>query len=199
MPTQDLPLGPKFEKALGYAAHAHSAQKRKGSGIPYVAHLLSVAALVIEDGGTENEAIAALLHDAIEDQGGLERREEILSLFGEEVVRIVDGCTDSWETPKPPWRQRKESHIQHLRQAPADVLRVAIADKLHNARSILLDLRVNGDTVWTRFRGGKDGTLWYYRTIGAVLEDAAAGPMVDELIRVVREMESLAAGDGSWS
>ena len=119
-----------------------------------------------------------------------------LDLFGEEVTRIVEGCTDSWEKPKRAWRERKEVHIAHLRQAPAKVLRVSAADKLHNARSILVDLRVNGDTLWTRFRGGKEGTLWYYRTMGALLQETFPGPLVDELLRVVGEMERLAAGDG---
>lgn len=192
MPEPTIQLSPRFEEALGYAARVHARQARKGSGVPYVSHLLGVAALVIEDGGSENEIIAALLHDAVEDQGGLARRDEIQSLFGDEVTRIVDGCTDSWETPKPPWRQRKEEHIDKLRGAPPDVLRVAVADKLHNSRSILADLRRDGDVIWERFRGGKEGTLWYYRTLRSLFAKEKPGDLAEELGRVVTEMERLA-------
>ncbi len=192
MPEDDRTFGPKFEEALQYAARVHARQKRKGRRVPYVCHLLSVAALVIEDGGSEDEAIAALLHDAVEDQGGLERRDEILRLFGERVTSIVDGCTDSWETPKPPWRERKQDHIEKLRGAPSEVLRVAVADKLHNSRSIVSDLRQDGDTIWQRFRGGREGTLWYYRTLRSLFQEAAPGRMADELDRVISEMERLA-------
>ncbi len=192
MPDEKLMLGPRFEEALQYAARVHSRQHRKGSRVPYVSHLLGVASLVIEDGGGEDEAIAALLHDAVEDQGGLERRDEILRLFGERVTRIVDGCTDSWETPKPPWRARKQEHIEKLRGAPSDVLRVAVADKLHNSRSIVADLRKDGGIIWQRFRGGREGTLWYYRTLRSLFQEAAPGGLTDELDRVVSEMERLA-------
>jgi (p)ppGpp synthase/HD superfamily hydrolase len=197
MDEHEFPLGSRFREALDYAARIHARQKRKGSEVPYVSHLMSVAALVMEDGGTENEVIAALLHDAIEDQGGLDRRTEILDLFGEEVTSIVDGCTDSWEMPKPPWRERKESHIRTLREASREVLRVASADKLHNARSILSDLRRNGDATWALFRGGREGTLWYYRTLHELLTRSAPGSMVEELGRVLAQMESFATGSGS--
>lgn len=186
-------LGPRFEEALQYAARLHADQERKGTRIPYISHLLSVTALVIEDGGDEDEAIAALLHDAVEDQGGIPTREEIRRRFGDRVASIVDGCTDCTTHPKPPWRERKERHIEHVRGAPPEVLRVAVADKLHNARCILDDLRRNGDRVWSRFQGGKEGTLWYYRTMTRTLEENGSGRLVQELDRVVTEIEKLAA------
>jgi (p)ppGpp synthase/HD superfamily hydrolase len=186
-------LGNRFQEALRYAASLHSGQRRKGTEVPYISHPLSVAALVLEDGGDEEEAIAALLHDAVEDQGGLETFKEIRRRFGSSVAYIVEGCTDSWETPKPPWRKRKEEHILLLREASPRVLRVAVADKLHNARSILWELRHNGEGIWSRFKGGREGTLWYYRTLANQFLESGDGPMVRELDRVVTEMERLAA------
>lgn len=188
------PLGPRFEEALAFAVRLHAGQRRKGTEIPYAAHLLSVSALVIEDGGGEDEAIAALLHDAVEDQGGRATLEKIRERFGEKVATIVHACSDADTIPKPPWRERKERHIEKLRSAPPEVLRVAAADKLHNARSILEDLRVNGDAVWSRFRGGRDGTLWYYQTMTRTLHQAGCRTrLMQELDRVVGEIESLAA------
>jgi (p)ppGpp synthase/HD superfamily hydrolase len=147
---------------------------------------------VLEDGGDEDEAIAALLHDAVEDQGGQKTLTAIRARFGERVARIVEGCTDADTTPKPPWRERKERSIVHLRHAPADVRRVSLADKLHDARAILRDLRARGDALWSRFNSGKTGTLWYYRTLATVFEETHSGPNADELARVVAEIESLA-------
>lgn len=183
----------RFQDALAYAAQLHADQLRKGTTIPYLAHLLSVAAIVMEHGGTEDEAIAALLHDAIEDQGGDAARKEIRRRFGDSVVAIVDGCTDAEVLPKPPWRQRKEKYIAHLQDAPASVLLVSAADKLHNARAVLGDYRVVGEEVWSRFKGGKDVTLWYYRAmLDALLVNPLANRrLVEELGRVVAEMESL--------
>ena len=112
-----MPLTNRFEEALTYAARAHNQQTRKGNNVPYISHLLSVAAIVLENGGSEDEAIAALLHDAVEDAGGPQRRADIAQTFGETVARIVDGCTDTDETPKPPWRERKERYIAHLEEA----------------------------------------------------------------------------------
>lgn len=191
-----VPPTARFEEALVYAARLHAAQTRKGSGIPYVAHLLSVAALVLEDGGGEDEAIAGLLHDAIEDQGGAPTREEIRRRFGARVADIVDGCTDAETMPKPPWRERKERYLVHLRHAPAEVRRVSAADKLHNARAILADFRAHGEALWDRFSGGRAGTLWYYRTLVTTYQEAASGPspLVEELDRVVTELERVAAG-----
>jgi GTP pyrophosphokinase len=187
-------LGARFEEALQWAAQLHAGQRRKGTEIPYVSHLMSVAALVLEDGGDEDQAIAALLHDAVEDQGGLETREEIRRRFGDRVTAIVDGCTDAVAIPKPPWRERKQGYIDAIRTAPPEILRVSIADKLHNARSILLDYRRNGEAVWGRFNGGREGTLWYYRSLIGAFRQAGAGPNLQELERIVSELENLAAG-----
>jgi (p)ppGpp synthase/HD superfamily hydrolase len=150
----------RFEAALTYAAHLHRDQTRKGTDIPYVGHLLGVASLVIEDGGSEDEAIAGLLHDAVEDQGGAPRLEDIRTRFGEGVAAIVAGCTDAHTIPKLPWRQRKEAYLAHLREATADVLRVSAADNLYNARAILEDYRALGEALWPRFSEGRDEILW---------------------------------------
>ncbi|MCC7354709.1 MAG: HD domain-containing protein [Anaerolineae bacterium] len=184
-------LSPRFEEALVYAARLHAGQVRKGTPIPYVAHILAVAAIVLEYGGNEDEAIAALLHDAVEDQGGAATREEIRQHFGETVVQIVDGCTDAEAIPKPPWRPRKEAYLAHLWLAPPSVRLVSAADKLHNARAILADYRAIGDALWSRFSGGKEGTLWYYRSLVEVLREPETTPLVEELARVVSELERL--------
>ncbi len=182
----------RFEDALAYAHHLHARQKRKGTQIPYIAHLLAVTAIVIENGGTEDEAIAALLHDAVEDQGGRKTREEIRRRFGEKVVSIVDGLTDTDQTPKPPWRKRKEDYIAHLSHASPAVILVSLADKLHNAQAILRDYRQVGEKVWDRFNGGKEGTLWYYHALVAAFRARGDSPLVQELDRVVSEIEKLA-------
>ncbi len=186
-------LSSRFEEAFGYALHLHVGQRRKGTNVPYVSHLLSVAALVMEDGGGEDEAIAALLHDAVEDQGGRETRMEISQRFGESVARIVDGCTDTDETPKPPWRERKEQYVAHIENAAPEVRRVSMADKLHNSRTILADLERRGDEVWKRFKGGKEGTLWYYRTLVESYRKGGNGYLFRELERVVEQMEKIVA------
>ena len=187
-----MAYGEKFEDALTYAARLHRDQTRKGTSTPYVTHLLAVAAIVGENGGTEDEVIAALLHDAPEDRGGKERLEEIRTRFGGAVAEIVDGCTDTYEDPKPAWRPRKEAYVAHVATAPASVRLVSAADKLHNARSILADLRALGDELWSRFTGGKEGTLWYYRALTEAYARAGQNPIVEELDRVVREIEALA-------
>lgn len=187
-----MSYGEKFEEALLYAARLHRDQTRKGTGIPYVTHLLAVAAIVGENGGTEDEVIAALLHDAPEDQGGKERLEDIRARFGDAVAQIVAGCTDTYEEPKPAWQPRKEAYVERMASAPASVRLVSAADKLHNARSILADLRSLGDDLWDRFTGGKQGTLWYYRALVEAYETAGTNPVVEELDRVVREIEALA-------
>jgi (p)ppGpp synthase/HD superfamily hydrolase len=164
---------------------------RKGTNIPYFAHLLAVTAIVLEFGGDEDLAIAALLHDSVEDQGGLPVLDKIRERFGQRVAKIVEGCTDSFTTPKPPWRQRKEDYLQHLRSASLDIKRVSLADKVHNARSILLDLRVSGAKVWKRFHGGKQGTLWYYHSLLEVFRENNFSPLVDEFERVITEIDEL--------
>ena len=187
-----MAYGEKFEDALVYTTRLHRDQTRKGSEVPYVTHLLAVAAIVGENGGTENEVVAALLHDAPEDRGGKDRLEEIRTRYGDEVAGIVDGCTDTYEDPKPEWRPRKEAYIAHVAKAPPSVRLVSAADKLHNARSILVDLRAVGGELWDRFTGGKEGTLWYYRALVEAYAGADSNPVVEELDRVVREIEALA-------
>jgi (p)ppGpp synthase/HD superfamily hydrolase len=187
-----MPYGEKFDRALLYASRLHRDQVRKGTSTPYITHLLAVASIVGENGGTEGEVVAALLHDAPEDQGGEATLEDIRARFGDEVAKIVDGCTDTYENPKPPWRERKERYLAHLAGAPAPVRLVSSADKLHNARTILSDYRLIGEDLWSRFNGKKEGTLWYYRAIVDALR--GNGPIVEELDRVVADLERLARG-----
>jgi (p)ppGpp synthase/HD superfamily hydrolase len=187
-----VPYGENFERALVYAARLHRDQYRKGTSIPYVTHLLAVAAIVGENGGTEDEVVAALLHDAPEDQGGEAILEDIRARFGDEVAQIVDGCTDTYEDPKPPWRERKERYLARLASAPDSVRLVSSADKLHNASTVLSDYRLLGDDLWARFNGGKEGTLWYYRAIVDVLRAENDCPVVEELDRVVSALERVA-------
>jgi (p)ppGpp synthase/HD superfamily hydrolase len=184
-----MKLPSRFRDALVYAAELHSEQVRKASGVPYVAHLLGVASIVLEHGADEDEAIAALLHDAVEDQGGQRTAEEIRRRFGNRVIEIVLGCTDADTIPKPPWRQRKERYIAHIAHASPSVWLVSASDKLYNARSILADYRRLGDAVWSRFNGGKDGTLWYYRALVEALRDKAPRALAEELERVVSDLE----------
>jgi (p)ppGpp synthase/HD superfamily hydrolase len=185
-------LSNRFTEALGYAARLHSRQTRKGKNQPYVGHLLGVASIVIQHGGDEEEAIAALLHDAVEDQGGIPRLNEIRKKFGTRVARIVDGCTDAYTNPKPPWKERKLAYIERVAREPDDVRLVSAADKLANARELLSDFRIEGDGVFRRFTGAKEGTLWYYRTLVNVFRMAGSNPLIEELDRVVTELESLA-------
>ena len=190
-------LSQRFEDALVYSARLHAKQIRKGTTIPYVSYLLGVAGIVLEHGGNEVETIAALLHDAVEDQGGADTREEIRRRFGDAVVSIVDGCTDAEVIPKPPWKERKEQYIARLSHASPSILLVSAADKLHNARAILGDYRALGENLWDRFNGGKEGTLWYYKSLVDAFKQAAAGtalaPLIEELERVVGEIEKLSA------
>jgi GTP pyrophosphokinase len=182
-------LTPRFEEALRYAVIIHAGQMRKGTSVPYVSHLLGVASLVLEFGGNEAEAIGALLHDAGEDAGGAGRIEDIRLRFGEAVAAIVAGCTDTIVSPKPPWRVRKEAYLAHLPPAPASVRLVSAADKLHNARAILRDLRRDGDTRWAKFSGGRAGTLWYYRALVGAYQSAGSGELIEELDRTVTAIE----------
>ena len=187
-----MELSSRFEEALGLASNLHAGQMRKGTQIPYVAHLLGVAGIALDYGADEDEAIAALLHDAVEDQGGASTREVIRARFGERVATIVDGCTDTDVLPKPPWRERKEDYVAHVRGASPSVRLVSAADKLHNARAILADYRVLGEALWDRFTGERDGTLWYYRALVEAFHAAGPSPLVDELDRVVADLERLA-------
>ncbi len=182
----------RFDDALLYAAEVHRDQVRKGSGIPYVTHLLGVASIVGESGGSEDEVIAGLLHDAPEDHGGVGRLEEIRERFGEQVAEIVAGCTDTYEEQKPEWWGRKRAYITHLADASESVRLVSASDKLHNARAILADLRTLGEGLWGRFTGGRTGTLWYYRELVKTFQASGANAIVEELDRVVGEIEVLA-------
>ena len=182
----------KFTQAFAYAARLHGSQRRKGTYKPYISHLMSVTSLVIAYGGDEEMAIAALLHDVVEDQGGRKRLREIRRKFGERVAHIVDGCTDSYEEPKPPWLERKRNYIARVAKEDASTRLVSAADKLSNSRDILQDVRADGDQAFERFQGKKEGTLWYYRTLVSVFRAAGANPLVEELDRVVTELERVA-------
>jgi (p)ppGpp synthase/HD superfamily hydrolase len=199
-------LGEQFRRAMVFAAELHDGQFKKGGrNITYISHLLGVTSLVIEAGGDEDMAIAALLHDAVEDQGGHPTLERIRAEYGERVAHIVEGCTDSEIEPKPPWLERKRAYVGHVREhADSEVTLVSAADKLHNVRAILADFRELGDAVFDRFKGRKDGTLWYYRAMVDAFRDAmvrngliqhARGNqrLVDELEREVSELESAVA------
>jgi GTP pyrophosphokinase len=188
-----MAYGPRFEEALLFAAQLHRDQTRKASGIPYITHLLAVAALVGEAGGSEDEVIAALLHDALEDRPDATSFDELSRRFGPAVAETVRGCSDTEVQPKPPWRERKERHLAHLDGATSATLKVVCADKLHNVQTINADLRELGDALWGRFRGGKEGTLWYYRAATDLLRARGApSRLVAELQRQVSLLEELA-------
>lgn len=183
-------LTERFQRAFTHAANAHACDVRKGTTIPYVSHLLAVASLVLENGGTEDEAIAALLHDAVEDQGGALRLELIRAEFGEAVAAIVDGCTDTYEDPKPAWEARKKAYLAHLPSQPASVRLVSAADKLHNARCILADYRTEGEKLWGRFNAPRDRILWYYRSLVEAYRVAGSNALVEEFARVIEALDS---------
>jgi (p)ppGpp synthase/HD superfamily hydrolase len=181
-------LTERFEAALIYATRLHADQRRKISGVPYITHLLSVAALVLEVGGNEDEAIAALLHDSIEDQGGKPTREDVRQRFGDTVVAIIDGCTEWDSLPKPPWQERKNRYLENLRHASASVRRVSLADKLHNARSLLIDSRIYGDDIWNHLKVGRERTLWFYQSLIQVYRETGSDWMTEELARIVSQL-----------
>jgi (p)ppGpp synthase/HD superfamily hydrolase len=183
-------LSERFQDALSLAGELHAGQTRKGSRVPYIAHLLGVAALVLEDGGDEDEAIAALLHDAAEDQGGAETLAAIEAQFGARVARIVADCSDTFETPKPPWQARKEAHLARVKSFGPDSCRVMLADKLYNARTLVNDLHREGEAAWDKFNGGKEDTLWYYREMHALLSARLPGELADQLGRTIRQFET---------
>jgi (p)ppGpp synthase/HD superfamily hydrolase len=185
-------LSERFLEAFTMAYRLHNQQTRKGSNTPYVSHLMAVSALVLENGGNENQAIAALLHDAVEDQGGWDTLREIKDKFGDEVADLVDGCTDAYTHPKPPWKERKVSYLEKLRTAPDSVVLISLSDKVHNARSILHDLQRVGDSVWEKFSGGKTGTLWYYQSLANIFDSAPYPVLKQELRYLVEEIITLA-------
>ena len=161
------PPGPAYTErmhdALAVGARLHKHQRRKGTTIPYLSHLLGACSIALEYGADEDQAIAALLHDVIEDVEPVEQARAAVAEFGPEVLRIVEACTDTDAHPKPPWRERKEAYLAHLGEADAAVVLVSASDKLHNARAIVTDLHRDGASVWDRFNAPRDDTLWYYR------------------------------------
>ena len=180
----------RFSAAVALALDLHRTQKRKLSGTPYIAHLFRVTGMVLEHGADEDTAIAALLHDAIEDQGGPEARERIRGVFGNRVASIVDECTDTDEIPKPPWRERKERYLAHLPTASPSARMISAADKLDNIRCLLVAYHQKGEDVWQHFRGGRDGTLWYFRSVRDVLQKTGPLSLANELSRAVAEFET---------
>ncbi len=192
-------LGPAFSNAVAYAAWLHRDQRRKDTAIPYMSHLLAVASLVLDQGGDEDEAIAALLHDALEDQWRRTSEDEIRQRFGDKVARIVVACSASTGGEKGNWQARKEAYLEHLRVEPDEVLRVSLADKLHNARAIVADLRTVGDKLWRRFTGTPDQQAWYYDSLLEILRARNVSPLVVEFEVAVAELQERAAAAGSGS
>jgi (p)ppGpp synthase/HD superfamily hydrolase len=189
---RSIKIGPRFLRAFSFAAEKHQGQVRKASTIPYIAHLMGVASLVLEAGGDEDLVIAALLHDVVEDCGGAPMLKEVRRRFGTRVAHVVEGCTDADTYPKPPWRERKEKYIEHLRKADSGTRLVSAADKLNNVRSILCDYRAIGESVWSRFNGGREGTLWYYRTLRDIFLRYPRNRITQDLELAVHELDSLA-------
>jgi GTP pyrophosphokinase len=182
-------LTPRFDEAFRYAHEVHGDQTKKRTAVPYLAHLMGVASLVLDEGGNEDDAIAALLHDAAEDHGGRERLEDIRSRFGDAVAKIVEDCTDSWSTPREPWVARKQKYVEHARTLSPSSLRVSAADKVHNTYFILRELRNVGEQIWERYEARPDDVLAYYQALVRSYRDAGGGRLVDELERIVRGIE----------
>ncbi len=185
-----MTLTSRFHRALSWAAELHAGQTRKGTEVPYVSHLLVVAGTVLDHGGGEEEAIAALLHDAAEDRGGYETLAEVEARFGPRVAQMVHDLSDTLEAPKPPWYPRKTSYIERLREADEGTRLVAAADKLHNARAILRDFQAQGDALWKRFSVGAGDSLWYYRTLADLFVEVGPHPIAGELDAVVSALEA---------
>jgi|SRR6185369_11422696 (p)ppGpp synthase/HD superfamily hydrolase len=179
-------LTDRFDEALTYASAIHRDQRRKGTDIPYLSHLLGTAAIALENGADEDQAIAALLHDAVEDQGGAARLDDIRVRFGDRVAEIVAHCTDTDIEPKPPWRARKEAYIASLADKPVASLAVSLADKTHNAGAIVADLATHGDALWARFTG--DGSIWYYRSLVTVFRIHLGGSATERFAALVDQL-----------
>ena len=182
-------LGLRLQRAFRYAAEQHAGQTRKQSAVPYLSHLMAVASLVLEAGGDEDMAIAALLHDVVEDCGGMPRLREIRKQFGARVAKIVEGCTDSFGEPKPEWMERKKDYLREVKHADVNTRLVSASDKLHNVRTILADYRQHGEAIWTRFTGKKEGTLWYYRALSDEYQRRSPNRITRELEIAVTELE----------
>lgn len=193
-----MKLGERFERAVDLALELHNDEPRKGSGVNYMGHLLGVAAIVIDDGGNEDEVLAALLHDGPEDRGGEETLDRIRRDFGEQVGAMVEALSDTFEAEKPPWKERKEKYLDKLREMPEgsrtrSVLRVSLADKLYNARAIAFDFGGVGENVWDRFRAPKEDQLWYYGSLGPIYADklGADNPLVKAYLDAEANLRSL--------
>ena len=182
-------LGIRLQRAFRYAAEKHAGQTRKQTAVPYLSHLMAVASLVLEAGGDEDMAIAALLHDVVEDCGGMPRLREVRKQFGPRVAKMVEGCTDAYVVPKPEWLERKKNYLREVKRADAETRLVSAADKLHNVRTILADYRRDGESVWKRFSGKKEGTLWYYRALSDEYQRRSPNRITRELEVAVGELE----------
>ena len=182
-------LGARLQRAFRYAAEKHAGQTRKQTAVPYLSHLMAVAALVLEAGGDEDMAIAALLHDVVEDCGGMPRLREVRKQFGPRVAKIVEGCTDSFGEPKREWAERKKDYLRELKHADVETRLVSASDKLHNVRTILADYRLDGEDIWKRFSGKKEGTLWYYRALSDEYRRREPNRITRELDLAVAELE----------
>lgn len=180
----------RLAQAASFALTVHAKQLRKGTSIPYISHLLAVSSLVLEHGGDEDQAIAGLLHDAVEDHG-IEQQPVIRDRFGERVARIVADCTDAEVLPKPPWRERKERYLAHLKDVPVDSLLVSCCDKLHNARAIVMDTKTHGLALFGRFSQPRESTLWYYRSLAEIFSERLPSPLSRELGAAVAEMQTV--------
>ena len=182
-------LGPRLQKAFRYAAAKHAGQTRKQTAVPYLSHLMAVTSLVLEGGGDEQMAIAALLHDVVEDCGGTPRLREVRRKFGARVAKIVQGCTDSFSDPKLPWIVRKEEYLKRLKHEDVETRLVSASDKLHNVRSVITDYRQDGESIWKRFSGGREGTLWYYRALSDEFQRRKPNRITRELALAVQALE----------
>jgi len=189
IPLKPPDLGPRLQGAFRYAAEKHDGQTRKQSAVPYISHLMAVASLVLEAGGDEDMAIAALLHDVVEDCGGMPRMREVRKQFGPRVAEMVEGCTDSFGEPKPEWLERKKDYLREVKHADVETRLVSASDKLHNVRTILADYRKDGEAIWTRFNGGREGTLWYYRALSDEYRRRSPNRITRELEIAVAELE----------
>jgi (p)ppGpp synthase/HD superfamily hydrolase len=193
IPLKPPKLGLRLQRAFRYAAEKHAGQTRKQTAVPYLSHLMAVASLVLEAGGDEDMAIAALLHDVVEDCGGMPRLREVRGQFGARVAKIVEGCTDSFGEPKAEWVERKRDYLRELKHADAETRLVSASDKLHNVRTILADYRRDGESIWERFTGRKEGTLWYYRALSDEYQRRGSNRNTHELEIAVAQLESAVA------
>ncbi|NHZ73633.1 MAG: HD domain-containing protein [Nitrospirae bacterium] len=188
-----MPMTPRFAEAFLFAERLHCTQVRKKTQVPTISHLMAVAALVLENGGDEDEAMAALLHDTAEDCGGRPVLDEIRRRFGGSVASIVEGCSDTLESPKPRWKPRKESYLEHLETAPEAHLLVSLADKVHNARSLAFEYRRVGDDLWQRFSASQEQTMWYYESLLAIFRRRCPEEhrlLVNELAKALRDLKT---------